>query len=204
MTVSESSILNGARVRLTPLQYQNIHQHYEWNNDAELNYFDSEVPHHKETFGAFKHRFEQMVYKPSPDGLDFEIYAEDGALIGVVYLANLSEHHRHGLIGVTIGDRAYWGKGYGRESLETMLAFCFGELGLHRVSAETFEYNKAWKKLVEEVGFHKEGEARDYLFRGGRFWTKETYALLEAEYSARVSHYAVAASWQELGRSEVA
>ena len=204
MIVSEPPILNGARVRLTPLQYQNIHRHYEWNNDAELNYFDSEVPHHKETFGAFKRRFEQMVYKPSPDGRDFEIYAEDGVLIGVAYLANLSGHHRHALIGVTIGDRAYWGRGYGREALETMLALCFDELAMHRVSAETFEYNKAWKKLVEEVGFHKEGEARDYLFRGGRFWTKETYALLEEEYRARVSRYAVDQPRQEMSRSEVA
>lgn len=186
MIAVEAPLLQGARVHLTALHLDNIHKHLEWNNDAELNYLDSELPHQVETFGAFKRRFEQMVYAPSPDSLDLEIYAEDDRLIGVAYLANLSDHHRHGSIGVTIGDRAYWGKGYGRESLDVILAYCFGELGLHRISAETFEYNAAWKRLVEETGFRKEGEARDYLFRDGRYWSKELYALLEGEYRARM------------------
>ena len=185
MIAVEQPVLRGARVQLTPLQLENIHKHLEWNNDAELNYLDSEVPHEKEPFGSFKRRFERMVYDPSPDSMDFEIHAEDGRLIGVAYVADLSRHHRHGSIGVTIGERDCWGRGYGRDSLDALLAFCFDELRLHRLSAETFEYNAAWKNLVREAGFRKEGEARDYLFRDGRFWSKETYALLEEEYRAR-------------------
>ena len=53
---------------------------------------------------------------------------------------------------------------------------------MHRVSTETFEYNDAWRKLIEWVGFKKEGVRRDYLHRAGKFWDKHEYAILEDEY----------------------
>ncbi len=177
--------LQSDRVRFTPLQFDNIYKHFRWNNDPELNRLDSEVPYEEETFGEFKKRFERMCFHPSPVNRDFEIHAEDGTLIGVAYVAGISEHNRHGLVGVTIGDRDYWGRGYGRESLELLLRYCFDELELHRVSAETFEYNAAWRRLVEWAGFRKEGTAREYLYRDGEYWDKENYALLEHEYRAR-------------------
>jgi RimJ/RimL family protein N-acetyltransferase len=107
---------------------------------------------------------------------------EEDELIGVAYVARISEHHHHALVGVTIGEREYWGCGYGEESLRLVLRYCFQTLGLHRVSAESFEYNTDWCDLLEGVGFTQEGTARDYLFRDGEYWDKELYALLEREY----------------------
>ena len=177
--------LEGARVRFTPLQIENIYTHFTWNNDPELNHFDSEVPFETETFGSFKRRFEQLIRKPAPTARDFEVHAEDGTLIGVAYVADLSLHNRHASVGVTIGNRDYWGRGYGRESLELLLHYGFNELGLHRVSTETFEYNAAWRVLVERAGFRHEGVLREYLFRDGRYWDNHIYALLEDAYRAR-------------------
>ena len=177
-------------VTLTPLHRENLYKHFEWNNDPELNRLDSESPYVKETLGEFKRRFEEMIYAPSPDTRDFEIHAEDGTVIGVAYIANISEHHRHCTIGITIGDREYWGKGYGRASLRQVIDFCFNELDMHRVHAYTFEYNDAWRRLVEWAGFQKEGTERDYLFRDGQYWNKDSYSMLEQEYRARLSQAA--------------
>lgn len=177
--------LRRGRVEFTSLRMDNIHTHFRWNNDAELNRLDSEIPYEEEAFGDFKDRFEQMCSNPPPTHQDFEIHALDQEeLIGVAYVARISEHNHHGQVGVTIGDREYWGRGYGRQSLGLLLTYCFEHLGLHRVSAETFEYNTAWRDLVMGMGFEKEGTARDYLYRDGRYWDKETYALLEREYRA--------------------
>ncbi len=195
-----TTVLEGAHVRFTPLQMDNIYTHFRWNNDPELNRLDSEIPYEAETFGEFKQRFERMCLQPSPSQCDFEIHAlgapsgdgeaspdaagAQGTLIGVAYVANISAHHRHGLVGVTLGARDYWGAGYGRESLALLLSFCFDTLGLHRVSAETFEYNTAWRNLVVGAGFQKEGTAREYLFRDDRFWDKKNFALLRPAYEA--------------------
>lgn len=179
--------LDSRQVDLKPLDIANIYKHFEWNNDPELNYLDSEMPYEEESFGDFKRRFDHMLYHPNPSIRDFEIHTEDGTLIGLAYIANINPHHRHATIGVTLGDRAYWGKGYGRATLRKLLAHCFEDLNLHRVSAETFEYNDAWRRLVVWAGFSKEGVARDYLHRDGEYWDKEVYALLEPEYIAAVS-----------------
>lgn len=174
------------RVRFTPLQMDNIHTHFRWNNDPELNRLDSETPYEEEPFGQFKERFEQLCEHPTASHRDFEIHDDErDVLIGIAYVARIDAHHQHARIGVTIGDRAYWGKGYGRESMHLLLRYCFDQLGLHRVRAATFEYNTAWRDLVEGMGFTKEGTARDYLYRDGRFWDKENYALLEPEYRRR-------------------
>ena len=174
--------LTGKMVRFTPLQLENIYKHFEWNNDPELNRLDSEIPYMEESFGDFKQRFERIVTHPSKNTVDFEIHARDGTLIGTAYVADISEHHRHCTAGITIGDRRYWGRNYGRDALTVLLRYCFQELRMHRVTTETFEYNTAWKSLVEWAGFEREGVEREYLFRDGVYWDKEIYGLLKQEY----------------------
>lgn len=180
-----SPITESDRVQFTELQLENLYTHFRWNNDPELNRLDSELPYREETLGAFKKRFEHLIYHATPENQDFEIHAEDGTLIGVAYVAGISQHNRHCLVGVTIGAQDYWGQGYGRESLELLLRHCFETLEMHRVSTETFEYNDAWRRLVEDAGFQQEGTQRDYLYRDGAFWDKDNYALLRHEYEAR-------------------
>lgn len=179
--------LRRGHVEFTPLQMENIHTHFRWNNDPELNRLDSEVPYREEAFGEFKSRFERLRQNPSPAHQHFEIHAldADSTLIGVAFVAHISEHNRHGQVGITIGDRDFRGQGYGRKSLRLLLAYCFERLGLHRVRAETFEYHEAWRRLVEGMGFVKEGTARESLYRDGKYWDIETYSLLEQEYRAR-------------------
>lgn len=175
--------LKEGRVRFTPLQIDNIHTHFSWNNDPELNRLDSELPYQEESFGTFKERFEQLCNNPSSAHRDFEIHdVEAEKLIGVAYVAQISSHHHHAMVGVTIGERDYWGHGYGKESLRLLLRYCFQELDLHRVSAETFEYNTAWRDLIKGMGFAHEGTCREYLFRDEKYWDKELYSMLEQEY----------------------
>ena len=184
----QATPLEAGRVRFTPLQIDNIHTHFRWNNDPELNRLDSEIPYEEESFGDFKERFEQLCNDPSPAHRDFEIHdVEAEELIGVAYVARISRHHHHALVGITIGERDYWGQGYGKESLRLLLRYCFQTLELHRVSAEAFEYNTDWRDLLKGIGFTKEGTAREYLFREGSYWDKELYALLEQEYRKRVA-----------------
>lgn len=179
-----NTALKPVTITLTPLHWENLYKHFAWNNDPELNRLDSEYPYEKETLGAFKQRFEQMISHPAPDAQDFEILADDGTVIGTAYVARIRPHNRNCTIGITIGDRDYWGKGYGRAALRALLVYCFDELGMHRVSTEVFEYNAAWQKLAVWAGFKKEGTDRDYLFRDGQFWDKHDYGILEEEYRA--------------------
>ncbi|RMF58547.1 MAG: N-acetyltransferase [Bacteroidetes bacterium] len=176
--------LQGEKVRFTPLHIENIYKHFAWNNDPELNMLDSEVPYMEETFGEFKRRFEEMLAHPAPDSQDFEVHVLDGTLIGVAEITHISEHNRHCTLSLTICDRDYWGKGYGRDAMRVLLDYCFDTLKMHSVLAEAFDYNDAWKRLVEGMGFTKDGTLREYLYRNGRYWDKHIYTILASEYRA--------------------
>ena len=188
MIVLEKAVLAGERVRFTPLQIENIYRHFEWNNDKELNRLDSELPYEEESFGEFKLRFERMLRADDGTTMDLEIHAEDGTLIGVAYLTNISEYHRRCTAGITIGDRNYWGKGYGRDALTVLLEYCFDTLNMHRVSTTTFEYNDAWRRLVKWAGFEFEGRVTDYLLRDGQYYYMELFGLVETAYRYRKMH----------------
>jgi RimJ/RimL family protein N-acetyltransferase len=125
-------------------------------------------------------------------GFDFEIHlrpdptaGHPGKLIGIGYLADIDAANRHARIGITLGDRTEWGKGYGREVMDLLLRFGYDHLDLHRIDASAFAYNTPWKRLLDAAGFREEGCLRDYLHRDGRYWDKTTYALLAPEHYAR-------------------
>lgn len=176
--------IEGRRLVLTPLQMDNVHTHYQWNNDPDLNRMDSETPFEPEPYGRFLRRFERLVYDPPVDARDFEVHVKDGSLIGVAYVDQINPIHRRCRVGVTIGDRDRWGQGYGGETLRLLLHVLFTETDVHRVATASFEYNTAWKRILADTGFQPESCLRDYVYREGRYWDMETYSMLRSEYEA--------------------
>lgn len=61
------------------------------------------------------------------------------------------------------------GLGLMHEALEAGLAWTFGELGLHRVMANYLPRNERSARLLERLGFEREGYAREYLRIAGRW-----------------------------------
>jgi|GEM_PF-281381 len=184
MIATVRSELTGEMVLLSPLQLSNIYRHFEWNNDPELNRLDSELPLQEESLGEFKKRFEELIFYPSGHSQDFELHTKDGGLIGVAEITGISDHNHHCSVSLSICDRKFWGTGHGKDAMTVLLNYCFGELKMHRVDASAFAYDDAWKRLVEGMGFRREGVERDYIFRDNRYFDKEIYALLESEYQA--------------------
>jgi len=177
--------LSGANVRLGPLQMSNLYTHYRWNNDPELNRYDSmESVTQKESLSSFKRRLEQMIVSPPPGVLDWEIYTEDDTLIGLAFADHLSTASERCRIGITICDRSYWGKGYGAGTMHVLLKYLFMELELHRVAAQAFPFNTAWRKLLTGMGFSHESKQEDYLLREGTRYPLHTYAILRPYYKA--------------------
>jgi RimJ/RimL family protein N-acetyltransferase len=73
-------------------------------------------------------------------------------------------------VGIGIGEREYWGKGYGKDAMRIMLRYAFMELNLHRVSLNVYEYNPRAIRSYEKAGFTVEGRQRQALNRDGRRW----------------------------------
>ncbi|MGY3040534.1 ribosomal-protein-alanine N-acetyltransferase [Rhodanobacter sp. TND4EL1] len=73
------------------------------------------------------------------------------------------------------------GRGLMHEALEAGLAWAFGELDLHRVMANYLPRNERSGRLLERLGFEREGYARDYLRIAGRWEDHVLMAKIRAD-----------------------
>ena len=101
----------------------------------------------------------------------FTIRTLDGdRIIGHINLDGIRWTHRDCFVGIGLGDREYWGRGYGTDAMKVMLRFAFTELNLHRVTLDVFEYNQRGVRSYEKAGFVLEGRERSLILREGRRW----------------------------------
>jgi ribosomal-protein-alanine N-acetyltransferase len=74
-------------------------------------------------------------------------------------------------------DHAHEGRGYMTEGLSAVIRYAFDELQLHRIMANYMPHNERSSRLLERLGFEREGMARDYLFIKDR-WEDHILASL--------------------------
>ena len=83
-------------------------------------------------------------------------------------------------LGYWMGQR-HAGKGHMTEAVRGALDFAFSELALHRVEAACLPTNEPSRRLLERVGFTREGEARGYLRINGVWADHLLYGILASE-----------------------
>lgn len=108
---------------------------------------------------------------------------EDDALIGTCTLWQIDEANRRAEIGFVLG-RAHWGQGLMTEALTTLFAFSFGELGLRRLEADVDPDNRSSIRLLERLGFRREGHLRERWLVDGQVADSLFYGLLQRDWSA--------------------
>lgn len=102
----------------------------------------------------------------------------DGRLIGTCGFNSLElGRGRRGEIAYDL-ERAAWGQGVMRQILPQVMAFGYGELGLHRLEAMVTVGNLRSAALLERLGFRQEGLLRDHGFWKGRFWDQMVFGRL--------------------------
>ena len=127
------------------------------------------------------------------DPLPFSVFLirtlEDDRLIGDIGLDSVRNGHGDTFVGIGIGEREYWGKGYGSDAMRVILRYAFTEQNLHRVSLNVFEYNPRAIRSYEKVGFKHEGRSRGVLHRAGRRWDLIFMGILRADWEAQQKNH---------------
>jgi RimJ/RimL family protein N-acetyltransferase len=108
----------------------------------------------------------------------------DDRLIGLIGLYTIFWPQREAFMGIQIGERDYWGRGYGTDALQALLRYAFDELNLQRVSLSFLEGNTRARRSYEKCGFKLEGRERQTWAYDGRRWDEIYMGLLRAEWQA--------------------
>jgi [ribosomal protein S5]-alanine N-acetyltransferase len=129
----------------------------------------------------FRRRLRQYNREMRDDqGYAYLIFTEaDARLVGGLNLSNV----RRGVAqAASIG---YWmgtphaGRGLMTESVRAAVAFAFGGLRLNRLEAACLPSNAASQRVLDKVGFAREGRARRYLKINGQWQDHDLFALLQ-------------------------
>ncbi len=102
--------------------------------------------------------------------------------IGITSLIHIDSYNRNAECIIDIGNKGYWGQGYGKEAFILLLDYAFLELNLHRLSLRVFSFNDRAIKLYKSLGFQHEGTCKEAIFRNGTWHDIEFFALFQRNY----------------------
>lgn len=106
---------------------------------------------------------------------------EAGELIGTCTLADLHRRHRRAEIGAALAPEHH-GRGYAEEAVRAVIEHGFRELGLHRVTGDVDPRNAPALRLVERLGFRKEGRLREHYRQHDEWQDGLLFGLLKREW----------------------
>ena len=106
----------------------------------------------------------------------------DDKPIGLIDLSGFNWSARHAWVGIGLGEREFWGKGYGSDAMRVLLRYAFNELNLNRINLNVFEYNERAVKSYLKCGFIVEGRTRKAMLREGRRWDMIFMGILKSEW----------------------
>jgi ribosomal-protein-alanine N-acetyltransferase len=176
-------MIRGASIYLTELDLDNAETIRGWLNDPEVHQYlmVGRTPISKEA----ERRYYEMQGTAS-DVQNFEIHvAEDGRYIGNLGLKDIDLVHRRAEMGIAIGSKPDWGKGYGSDAIVTCLRYAFGTLGLHTVKIRAHQDHARALELYRRVGFVDMGRERETVFQQGRFADYVCLDILDREFRER-------------------
>jgi len=162
-------IFRGQLVRLGGIDPQTLAEAFtRWNRDTEYTRLLDDEPNRPRSVNTHKTWIEKELEEGGDLRYSFTIQTLDhDELIGFIGLFEIQWNHGNCWVGIGLGEREYWGKGYGTDAMRTVLRYAFDELGLNRVTLGVFEYNPRAIRAYEKAGFQHEGRARKVLNRDG-------------------------------------
>jgi len=177
-------LLRGKLVRFTaeePETRAKVEVH--WQRDSEFHRLMDDSPMMFVSQKKLKETFEKQIEK----GFQARRYSfavrtlEDDKLIGFLAIW-LHPVHAEGWVGLGIGDRELWGKGYGTDMMKLCLQYAFTELNLRRMSLGLMEYNPRALRSYEKAGFRLEGRTRGDICRDGKHHDSLWMGILREEW----------------------
>lgn len=107
----------------------------------------------------------------------------DEKIIGTLGFNNYTHKHRAN-IGYDL-QKQYWNKGYITEALKAVVQFGFEQLGVNRIEAEVMLGNISSEKVLNKIGFSKEGVLRQWMYWNEAYYDMCMYALLYHDYKKK-------------------
>ncbi|MEA3339654.1 MAG: GNAT family protein [Chloroflexota bacterium] len=174
-------MITGKKVRLRSIERDDLPRFVEWFGDPEVRrhllvYVPFSLAQEEHWFESLQGRLERQ------ESVVLAIETSDGVHIGNIGLDSINWKDRNTELGIVIGEKAYWGQGYGGDAIHTMLGLAFHEMNLHRVFLRVDADNTRGIHCYEKAGFRKEGISREAVFKEGVYQDQHVMSILQSEF----------------------
>ena len=176
----KKGVKENEHIYLRELTEQDAAEEYvAWLNDSEVKkYLESRFQQH--TIESVKNFIKQATSDKST--MFFAIIAKDKEKhIGNVKTGPVNTHNNTAAMGIMIGDKNYWGKGYGSEAIALAAAYAFEERKLHKIYAHIASINQSSARSFEKAGFTYEATLKQNLLIDGAYHDTLIYCMINPE-----------------------
>lgn len=171
----------GEKIRLRAYRKEDVPKALELLNDFEIKRLLITGVPYPNTLKDEEEWFEKQ--SAGNDLYNFAIETlENNKYIGGCGLNHIDWKNSVATVGIFIGDKEYWGKGYGTDAMKVLVKFIFEQMNINKVKLNTFSFNERAIKSYKKCGFQIEGVLRNELFKDGKYCDEIIMGILKDEY----------------------
>lgn len=172
----------GTKTRLRSFERADLPRSVAWMNDPDVRdgiamywpmSLDDEVKWYEAMLQGDKHERAFALDARKEDGWQH---------IGSMGFRHIDWRSGQAEFGIMIGEKEYWGQGYGTDAVKTLVQFGFDELNLKRIWLRVFDFNARAIRCYEKAGFSLEGRLRQHYYHAGRYYDELIMGLLREEW----------------------
>ncbi|MCR4421910.1 MAG: GNAT family N-acetyltransferase [Spirochaetales bacterium] len=154
--------LIGEKCYLSPYDVSYSEIFYRWVNDLDV---VSSISLANKTISFEVEK--EIMSKLSKEHSYLIVDKVDDKVIGGCGFFDIDHINRTSLVGIIIGDKNKWDKGFATDALKTLCAFGFNYLNLHNIMLTVYSFNKRAIRCYEKVGFKIIGRRRQSFYQNG-------------------------------------
>lgn len=151
-------MITSTMVRLREKKLADALDDYSWQTDPELAKLDA-LPVLTMPFRQYISNHTAEVFYSSATRQQFAIETRNGKHIGNCTYYGMDESKSEAELGIMIGNRDYWDKGYGTDAVNTLVKHIFTETELKRIYLKTLDWNNRAQKCFQKCGFTPYGQS---------------------------------------------
>ncbi|CAA7601836.1 Gcn5-related N-acetyltransferase (GNAT) domain protein [Acididesulfobacillus acetoxydans] len=181
-------MLQGKKTSLRPLEETDLEVLQAWYNDQEVNFWANAAWPLSTMFN--KDALAERIFQSGEAGAGlkdeyrYAILTDDKKMIGYTGFRQMNIPARSATLFITIGDKAYWSRGYGSDALFTLAQYLFRQWNFYRLQLDTWDGNVRALKAYQKVGFRIEGRLREARYVLGQYRDAVLLGMLQKDFFA--------------------
>jgi RimJ/RimL family protein N-acetyltransferase len=188
-------VIQGSKTRLREKKLSDVRNDYRWQADPELARLDA-APALVTSFSLYLLDYAAALHQSQANRYPLAIETLEGRHIGNCTCYDIDENRQEAQLGIIIGHREYWDKGYGADVVHTLVDHVFRTTRLRRLYLKTLDWNLRAQKCFAGCGFttfghlHRNGYDFTLMELNREQWEKRAVTVNENE--DRQNHVQVA------------